>query len=85
MTILSPHLQRTEKLEPMPALIRKLVVSTTVDGLILQPVSQREQRTHPGLQIRYTRQGSATLVSAPNDDLKKSATLEIYGVVGCWP
>ncbi|KAL8879380.1 MAG: hypothetical protein Q9198_002992 [Flavoplaca austrocitrina] len=37
MTILSPHLQRTENLEPMPALIRKLVVSTTVDGLILQP------------------------------------------------
>ena len=69
----------------MPALIRKLVVSTTVDGLILKPVSQREQRTHPGLQIRYTRRGSATLVSAPNDDLTKSATLEIYGVVGCRP
>ncbi|KAL8994809.1 MAG: hypothetical protein Q9169_005316 [Polycauliona sp. 2 TL-2023] len=64
----------------MPALIRKLVVSAAVDGLVLQPHNQREQRTNPGLQIRYTRQGSATLTSAPNDDLAKSATLEIYGV-----
>ncbi|KAL8675566.1 MAG: hypothetical protein Q9168_000078 [Polycauliona sp. 1 TL-2023] len=67
----------------MPALIRKLVVSAAVDGLVLQPYSQREQRANHGLQIRYTRQGSATLTSAPNDDLAKSATLEIYGVVGC--
>ncbi|KAL8759272.1 MAG: hypothetical protein Q9199_000885 [Rusavskia elegans] len=67
----------------MPALIRKLGISAAVDGLILQPHSQRDQRANPALQIRYTTQGSATLISAPKNDLAKSATLEIYGLVGC--
>ncbi|KAI4227035.1 MAG: hypothetical protein L6R36_002716 [Xanthoria steineri] len=67
----------------MPALIRKLVISAAVDGLVLQPHSQRDQRPNPALQIRYTTQGSATLTSAPNNDLTESLTLEIYGLVGC--
>ena len=69
----------------MPTLIRKLVISAAVDGLILQPHSQRDQRANPALQIRYTRRGSANLTSAPNNDLANSATLEIYGLVGCRP
>ncbi|KAL8657991.1 MAG: hypothetical protein Q9226_001375 [Calogaya cf. arnoldii] len=64
----------------MPTLIRKLVISAAVDGLILQPHSQRDQRANPALQIRYTRRGSANLTSAPNNALAKSATLEICGL-----
>lgn len=69
----------------MPALIRKLIISAAVDGLVLQPHSQRDQRANPALQIRYTTQGSAALTSAPNNDLTESLTLEIYGLVGCRP
>lgn len=78
-------METPEHTEPMPALIRKLGISAAVDGLILQPHSQRDQRANPALQIRYTTQGSATLISAPKNDLAKSATLEIYGLVGCRP
>ncbi|KAL8859911.1 MAG: hypothetical protein Q9178_003744 [Gyalolechia marmorata] len=64
----------------MPALIRKLVIVAAVDGLILQPHSQRDQRANPSLQIRYTTHGSATLTSAPDNDLANSATLEAHGI-----
>ncbi|KAL8810737.1 MAG: hypothetical protein Q9223_000077 [Gallowayella weberi] len=64
----------------MSSLVRKLVIFAAVDGLILQPVNQRDQRAIPSLQIRYTTQGSATLRPAPPDGSAHSASFEAHGI-----
>ncbi|KAL9602390.1 MAG: hypothetical protein Q9179_002547 [Wetmoreana sp. 5 TL-2023] len=70
-----------ESADPMPGIVRKLVIFAAVDGLILQPSSYRSQRAAPSLQIRYTTQGTATLRPAPNGDVAHSASLEVHGIV----
>lgn len=75
----------SEPAEPMPGIVRKLVIFAAIDGLILQPSSQRHQHSLPSLQIRYTTEGATTLRPAPESDLAHSASLEAHGIVGCRP
>ncbi|KAL8678913.1 MAG: hypothetical protein Q9186_004770 [Xanthomendoza sp. 1 TL-2023] len=72
-----------ESIEPMPGLVRKLVIFAAVDGLILQPANQHDQRAIPSLQIRYTTQGAATLRPAPPKGSVHLASFEAHGIVGC--
>ncbi|KAL8906297.1 MAG: hypothetical protein Q9207_002123 [Kuettlingeria erythrocarpa] len=64
----------------MPSVVRKLVISAAVDGLILQPHDQRTQRAVPNLLVRYTTYGSATLGADSDCDLAHLPSLEAYGI-----
>ena len=58
------------------SLIRKLVVIATIDGLVLQPAHQRQQRA---LHIDYkTHKITTTRYSATTDDV----SIDSHGIVG---
>ena len=65
----------------MPSIVRKLVIVAALDGLLLQPVTQRSQKQIPAIQIEY-----ATNVikssSQANDGNKTAASLDSHGIVG---
>ena len=60
----------------MPGLVRKLVVCAAVDGLILQPLHQRAQRS---LKIDYK---SHAVSSSTDSASKEDVSLECHGIVG---
>ena len=61
----------------MPGLVRKLVIVTGAEGLILNPPSQR---SHRSLQVKYTTlEVSSIAYSKYADPL---LTAEVYGIVG---
>ena len=61
----------------MPGLVRRLVVIATVEGLILQPLGQRQQKC---LLIKYENHEISSLNSPNVSNQPRSA--ELYGVVG---
>ncbi|KAI0473097.1 SacI homology domain-containing protein [Xylariaceae sp. FL0804] len=67
----------------MPGLARKLLVCAAVDGLIVQPLASRGQRTPSPVKIQY---GDATVSSLPRDQTpdtsKPNSCFEAFGVVG---
>lgn len=65
----------------MPGLVRKAVVFAAVDGLILQPITQRNQHSTPSLRISYK---SHKISSLGNDTFRDipSTSLDAYGIVG---
>lgn len=66
----------------MPALVRKLVVGATIDGLVLQPIKQHHQRAIPSLLIRYSTTEIVSLSSQSCLDVASRDLLEAHGVVG---
>ena len=61
----------------MPGLVTKLVIGAAVEGLILHPSGQRNQRS---LQIKYT---THELSALPHSKLANSlSSAEFQGVVG---
>ena len=62
----------------MPGIIKKLVIIAAVEGLILHPAGQRNQRS---LQIKY---GTHEISSLPAPALA-SASTEVHGIVGSQP
>ena len=60
----------------MPGLVRSLLIAATVDGLILQPLHQRNQRS---LHIRYTTHEITYTGRRPN---QTDATQECHGIIG---
>ena len=63
----------------MSDLVRKLVVIAAIDGLILQPAHQRNQRS---LQVDYkTYKVSVTNRPANEDDV----SIDCHGIVGSRP
>jgi len=65
----------------MPGLVRKLIIFAAVDGLVLQPVAQRNQRATPALRIAYSSHDIASLGSVPRKDAS-STSFDAHGIVG---
>ncbi|KAI0095508.1 SacI homology domain-containing protein [Daldinia grandis] len=67
----------------MPNLARKLLVCAAVDGLIVQPLATKGQRTPAPVKIKY---GDAAVSSLPRDHTpdtsKPNSSFEAFGVVG---
>ena len=65
--------------------VRKLVIFAAVDGLILQPSTQRNHRPVPSLQITYnTHDITAAGLASPTKD-ETSASFDAHGIVGNHP
>ncbi|KAI1778363.1 SacI homology domain-containing protein [Hypoxylon cercidicola] len=67
----------------MPSLARKLLICAAVDGLVIQPLSTKGQRTSSPVKIKY---GDATVSSLPRDQTpdtsKPNSSFEAFGVIG---
>ncbi|KAI1380918.1 SacI homology domain-containing protein [Hypoxylon crocopeplum] len=67
----------------MPSLARKLLICAAVDGLVIQPLATKGQRTSPPVQVKY---GDATVSSLPRDQSldtsKPNSSFEAFGIVG---
>ena len=63
----------------MPAPLRKILIFAAVDGLILQPASQRK---NGAIHIKYATQEISSLGSSPHIDPQSSVLLESHGIVG---
>lgn len=67
----------------MPGLARKLIICATVEGLIIQPLSTKGQRSPPPVRLRY---GDANISTVPRDQLPETTTsgnsFEAFGVLG---
>ncbi|KAI0179179.1 SacI homology domain-containing protein [Hypoxylon sp. FL1284] len=67
----------------MPSLARKLLVCAAVDGLVIQPLATRGQRTPSPVQVKY---GDAAVSSLPRDyspdTSKPNSCFEAFGIVG---
>ncbi len=61
----------------MPGIVKKLVIIAAVEGLILHPAGQRNQRS---LQIKYTTHEISPLASSTSSSSLSCA--EFHGVVG---
>lgn len=68
----------------MPALVRKLVIFAAVDGLVLQPLSQRgQQRPTAPVKIDYkSHVVSPLLRNVEEDNAGSTSQLEAYGIIG---
>lgn len=66
----------------MPGLVRKLVIIAAVDGLVLQSLSQRNQRTPSAIKIDYKTHQIISLEEGGKDGSTPSASLEAHGIVG---
>ncbi|KAI1758948.1 SacI homology domain-containing protein [Hypoxylon sp. FL1150] len=67
----------------MPSLARKLLICAAVDGLVIQPLATKGQRTPSPAKIKY---GDTTVSSLPRDQSpdtsKPNSSFEAFGVVG---
>jgi len=66
----------------MPGLVRKLVIIAAVDGLILQPLSQRNQRAPPAIRIDYQTHNITALEQEAKERNSSLASIEVHGIVG---
>jgi hypothetical protein len=63
----------------MPGLVRKLLIFAAVDGLVLQPLAQKGQRTAPPVKIAYKNNAIGPVLGDVHDQGKG---FEAFGVVG---
>ena len=61
----------------MPGIVKKLVIIAAVEGLILHPVGQRNQRS---LQIKYSTHEISSLASSTSSSSLSGP--EFHGIVG---
>lgn len=68
----------------MPGVIRKLLVFAAVDGLVLQPIGQRNQRPAAPLKIDYKSHKPRPLLRDITGDIEREqdASFEVQGVIG---
>lgn len=68
----------------MPGIIRRVLIFTTVDGLILQPAPPRNQQrtTEQAIKVEYKTNIISPLLKDKKDSDTAPATLETYGIVG---
>ena len=69
----------------MPGLVRKLIIFAAVDGLILQPSTQRNQKAIPGLQIKYSTHELAATNPASQIKDDSLTSFDAHGIVGSRP
>lgn len=67
----------------MPGLARKVVICAAVDGLVLQPLNSKKERTQPAYRIKY---GDASIIPVPKDSVpavpEPNSSFEAFGIVG---
>ncbi|KAI9831021.1 MAG: hypothetical protein M1819_005259 [Sarea resinae] len=66
----------------MPGLVRKILVVAAVDGLVLQPLAQKNQRAGPGVKIDYKTNGIAPVLDSPKNPSLVAASFEAHGIIG---
>ena len=69
----------------MPGLVRKLAIIAAIDGLILQPLSTRNQRAPPAIQIDYRTHQITSLEPDVKERHSTFASIEAHGIVGTAP
>lgn len=65
----------------MPGLVRKLVILAAVDGLVVKPVAQRNQRGTNSLRISY----ASHEITSQDSSFKEDGTIpsiDAHGIVG---
>ncbi|KAI9726524.1 MAG: hypothetical protein M1828_001346 [Chrysothrix sp. TS-e1954] len=65
----------------MPGLARKLLIYAAVDGLILQPITQRNQHVGPSVNVDY-KTHALSRDSRASRQQRTSECLEAHGIVG---
>ncbi|KAI2625923.1 SacI homology domain-containing protein [Hypoxylon sp. NC1633] len=67
----------------MPNIARKLLICAAVDGLVIQPLATKGQRSSPPVKVNY---GDATVSTLPRDHTpdtsKPNSSFEAFGIVG---
>ena len=67
----------------MPGIVRKLLIFAAADGLILQPLSSKNQRAQNHIRINYESHSiSPTLRDGGREALVDDNALTAYGVLG---
>lgn len=68
----------------MPGVIRKILLFAAVDGLVLQPIGQRNQRPAAPLKIDYKSHKPTPSLRDTTHDIErdKDASIEVQGVIG---
>lgn len=69
----------------MPALARKLLVVAALDGLVLQPLGQKNQRTGHAVRIDYKSHKISSLQESFRDGEPPPVSFEAYGIIGTFP
>ena len=64
----------------MPGLSKKVLIFAAVDGVVLQPLAQRNQRPSPGVIIDYKRHGIA--IKSGIVESNDADALECSGIAG---
>ena len=77
------HEALTKAYDAMSGLARKLIICAAVDGLIIQPLSSKGQRSPQPIRVRY---GDGSISNVSRDQLPDTAELgtsfEAFGVIG---
>lgn len=69
----------------MPGLVRKLLVIAALDGLVLQPLGQRNQPTGKAVRIDYKSHNISSLQEPFRNGERPTAFFEAYGIIGTSP
>ncbi len=66
----------------MPGLARKLLIFATVDGLVLQPLAQRNQLSPPAVIIAYETRSISTIKHSHDNERLSVNSFESHGIIG---
>lgn len=66
----------------MQGVARKVAISASPDGLILQPLALKGQRTAPAVRIAYKDASIGPLLSGEGEKSGAERGFECFGVVG---
>jgi hypothetical protein len=64
----------------MPGIVRKLIISATANGLILQPLGGAD--LHPSLRVDFKSRTIGPHDKVEPDTFKQSPHLESHGIIG---
>ena len=65
-----------------PGLVRKVLVFAAIDGLVLQPLGSRGQRTIPAAKIAYKDNNIGPVLADGVDSDEAGKSFEAFGIVG---
>ena len=66
----------------MPGLARKVLIFAAIDGLVIQPLAQRGQRSAPAAKIAYNDNVITSVLKDEGEDEKSGKSFEAFGIVG---
>jgi len=69
----------------MPGIVRKILIFAAVDGLVLQPLTQRGQRPAPATKIAYKDNSISSALKDGGGPDGTAKSFEAFGIVGEFP